>query len=286
MVYMFELIGLLPQWYQYTFIVILGLILGSFLDVVATRFHTGKSINGRSRCLSCGHTLSWFELFPVLSYLILLGRCKQCRSYISVRLLLVELVTAAVFLLIYMQVPLGWLLPLSLLLASVLLVVTIYDINHMVIPNQLVVVTSVLAFVHFMFSYGLVWNREAFVSHAGAALGAFLFYGGLWFVSKGRWIGFGDAKLAIPLGFILGIPAVFSFVVFSFWIGAIVSLCILGFPLLVHTIRSYCSSGLVVNYSRYFTMKSEVPFAPFMILAFLLVYLYHVDVIQLTALFI
>jgi len=49
--------------------------------------------------------------------------------------------------------------------------------------------------------------------------GAFLLYGGLWFVSKGRWIGFGDAKLAIPLGFILGAPAVFTFVVFSFWIG-------------------------------------------------------------------
>ena len=144
----------------------------------------------------------------------------------------------------------------------------------------------VLLFIDQRMPDSLMKELCALISLLIAAIGAFAFYGGLWFVFKGRWIGFGDAKLAIPLGFILGAPAVYSFVVFSFWIGAAVSLSIMGIPAVLRIIKACCSSRPVVNYSKYFTMKSEVPFAPFMIAAFLLVYVYHTDVITLIASFI
>jgi len=283
---MFTFLELLPVWYQYTLVGLLGLIIGSFLNVVIYRYHTGKSLNGHSHCLSCGNTLRWYELFPLVSYLFLRGKCRVCGCAIPVRYFLVEFTTAGLFLLMFMQFSFGLPLLLSMLLVSVLMVVAVYDIYHMVIPDELVVTMSVLAVVYYVLEYGFTWNTTAFLSHAGAALGAFLFYGGLWLVSKGRWIGFGDAKLAIPLGFILGAPAVYSFIVFSFWIGAIVSLLILGFTALVRIIKAHYAFGMVVNYSKYFTMKSEVPFAPFMIAAFLLVYMYHVSAIALIASFI
>ena len=121
----------------------------------------------------------------------------------------------------------------------------------------------------------------------------------LWFISKGRWIGFGDAKLAIPLAFMLGVPEVYSFVVLSFWIGAILSLALLLALYIRHQVKkaslynklsrakmgNYTKPAIAL-YSKSFTMKSEIPFAPFMVVAFLVVYLYEVNVLSLIATFI
>lgn len=283
---MLQVFELLPMWYQYSVLFLFGLIIGSFLNVVIYRYHTGKSLNGHSHCLSCGHTLRWFELFPLVSYLCLFGRCHSCGSRIPARYFVVELTTAILFVLLFTQLSIGLVLLFSLVLISVLMIVAVYDYYHMIIPDTLVISMGVLSIVYYLLMYGMKWDTSVFLSHFGAAVGAFLFYGGLWFVSKGRWIGFGDAKLAIPLGFILGTPAVFSFVVLSFWVGAFISVGLIVLPALFHIVRSHCSSQPVVNYSKYFTMKSEVPFAPFMIVAFLLVYMYQFDVLELMATFI
>lgn len=283
---MIALLEMLPVWYQYSLVALLGLIIGSFLNVVIYRYHTGRSLSGHSHCLSCGHKLRWYELFPLVSYVCLFGRCRSCGCTIPVRYFLVEISTASLFVTLFMYMSLSTLFLFSVVLVSVLMIVAVYDIYHMVIPNELVVVTSVLAGVYVFLQHGLSWDIALVVSHAGAAFGAFLFYGGLWFVSKGRWIGYGDAKLAIPLGFILGAPAVFTFIVFSFWIGAVVSVGIIVVPAAFQMLKAYCAPYPVVNYSKYFTMKSEVPFAPFMIVAFLLVYIYHLDVLDLMASFI
>jgi len=282
---MITLLEMLPVWYQYSLVLLLGLVIGSFLNVVIYRYHTGKSLSGHSHCLSCGHTLRWYELFPLVSYVCLLGRCRSCGCTIPLRYFLVEISTAALFLLLYMSLSLSLLFLFSMVLVSILMIVAVYDIYHMVIPDELVVATSVLAGGYMFLQYGLVWDMAVVISHAGAALGAFLFYGGLWFVSKGKWIGFGDAKLAIPLGFILGAPAVFTFIVFSFWIGAIVSIAIIVIPAVYQVVAAYCASYSVVQYAKYFTMKSQVPFAPFMIAAFLVVYIYRLDVLDLMTTF-
>lgn len=96
-------------------------------------------------------------------------------------------------------------------------------------------------------------------------------------MSKGKWIGFGDVKLALPFGLIVGLEGVFSMVVFSFWIGALVSVTLLGLERLSKRGKvrlHFLSSPL--------TIKSEVPFAPFFISGFLLVQLLHADIFTIT----
>tara|TARA_B100000745_G_C20081791_1_gene369565 strand:- start:221 stop:721 length:501 start_codon:yes stop_codon:yes gene_type:complete len=163
----------------------------------------------------------------------------------------------------------------------------------MIIPNELVVVVAAVSIVYFVLTEYVNFSFETLLWHMLAALGAFGFYGGLWLISHGRWIGLGDAKLALPLGFLLGPLDAFSFVILSFWVGAIVSLGILALPrvrtfytnvyLALSSVWVTCPQGSIVKYRRYFTMKSEVPFAPFMVIAFLLVLLYNIEVLALMA---
>jgi leader peptidase (prepilin peptidase)/N-methyltransferase len=266
----------LPPWYVATVVGLFGLIIGSFLDVVVSRFHTGKSINGRSRCMSCGHTLSWYELFPFFSYVILKGRCKECGGYIPFRLLVMELCTCALFVIAFLSTPSLWFFLFSLALISLLIVVASYDIQHMVIPNEFVFGALGLSLIHLGLVSSWFLNLEVLVPYILSAIGASVFYAGLWVVSKGTWIGLGDAKLAFPLGLMLHYIDAFSFVVLSFWIGAFVSIVVL----LVQR-ALYSGKHRLPILSVPLTMKSEVPFAPFMIAAFILVYLGHINVLSI-----
>ena len=276
---------LFPLWYQYSVVFLFGLIIGSFLNVVIYRFHTGRSLSGASHCLSCGTPLRWFELFPLLSYVWIRGRCRSCGCAVPPRYFLVELATALVTLVLYIQLSLSAAAGIFWVLSLVLLVIFVYDIDHMVIPDELVLIASGLSGLYFIVSNYNDFTLALFVSHAFAALAAFGFYAGLWVVSKGRWIGFGDAKLAVPLSFLLGASATFSFVVLSFWIGAVISIVIVAYPYVRRWLRHLCGAfatcpqEYIVKSHRYFTMKSEVPFAPFMILAFFTVFLFHVNIL-------
>ncbi|MFT5849694.1 MAG: leader peptidase (prepilin peptidase)/N-methyltransferase [Patiriisocius sp.] len=283
---MLGILSLVPTWYQYFWVLMFGLIIGSFLNVVIYRYHTGRSLSGHSHCLSCGEKLHWYELFPLVSYMCLFGRCRTCGCKIPARYFLVELTTSLLFLLMWTQFGSSLLLLVSLALVVVLMVITVYDMYHMVIPNQLVLMTSVIATVYYFIQYFDTWSLLSLSVHFLGALSGFLFYGGLWLVSKGKWIGLGDAKLALPLGFILGVPAVFTFIVFSFWIGAVISVGILALPYVKHLIRRTYTKQLIVNSPRYFTIKSEVPFAPFIVAAFLVVYVFNLDVIALMSWFV
>lgn len=273
---MWELFIELPAWYQYSMVFVLGCILGSFLDVFTLRFHTGRSINGRSHCLSCGQTLSWYELIPVISYLTQKGRCRVCGAYIPMRLLFMELTLGALFLFTFVYSTSFIDLFLSLLLVLFLVVVAVYDGRHLIIPNGLTIAITALALVIVLVDLKSVSQVLTYWPAVASAFACFGFYAGLWLVSKGKWIGFGDAKLAIPLGFLLGPMGSFSFIVFSFWIGALVSLFLLGLQKL--SMRGQKRLSFI---SLPLTMKSEVPFAPFMIAAFLLVYLTGADVLRL-----
>lgn len=259
-------------------IFILGLIIGSFLDVFVTRFHTGKSINGRSHCTSCGHTLSWYELFPLVSYLVLRGRCLNCGGHIPLRLLVMEIATGLLFVYVYASVTTPLELFLGLVLVSLLMATAAYDMHHMVIPHEFVfalLVFSVLQLTVLMYPH---FTLQQLVPHVVSASGAALFYSALWLISKGRWIGLGDAKLAFPLGLLFLPLESFSFVVLSFWVGAAISVLVLCLQRLW-----YSGQHRLPILGGPLTMKSEVPFAPFMIAAFLLVYFSHVQVLAFMA---
>ncbi len=273
---MIDLIEIMPAYQIGIFVFIFGVLLGSFLNVFLYRFHTGRTVMGSSHCLSCGTTLSPFELVPIFSYLALRGRCFTCRSYIPSRYFLVELVTGLLFLAVFLsgQGLVGMFYGFFMVL--VLLSVAVYDLYHMVIPDEFVLTSFVASslWLYYQSYVGLSLNEVLYTLFATFLAGAFFFF--LWKVSRGTWIGFGDVKLVVPLALGVGYSEVFSLVVLSFWTGAIIGL----FFVLVNRLKQRGQLHLRLI-ERKITMKSAIPFAPFLVLAFLLVYLFKIDVIAM-----
>ena len=254
---------------------IFGTIIGSFLNVVILRLHTGRSLNGRSHCMTCGEQLGARELIPVMSYLMLMGKCKKCGARFSVRYALVEVLTGSAFILAYSASgdPVSFLAQLSTL--CLLVVVLVYDLDHLIIPDEVVVLLCIPAFVL------MVWTGSGFIFspfNLLAPVAASGFFYILWKVSGGRWIGLGDAKLAAPLALMVGLSNTFSFVVCAFWVGALISISVLAFQKM-RQMRGQHSLHIL---RMPLTMKSEIPFAPFLIASFVLVYFFHFSAFHLT----
>jgi len=263
-------------WYFVVFI--FGAIIGSFLNVVLYRLHTGKSLNGRSHCMSCGKTLTWKELFPIFSYIFQRGRCKGCSAHIPSRYLVVELLTAFSFVLIwYLFVPSIISVIFYFTLLSLLILIVVYDMRHMIIPDELTIFVGILALLFLVYEFVETGDISLTLMRIGAGMAAAVFFWGLWFVSKGKWIGLGDAKLALPLGIFVGIGGVFSMVVLSFWVGAIISVGLLLIGKILQRGKTHLRFSSAPR-----TIKSEVPFAPFLALGFLLVQLFHADIFEIT----
>lgn len=256
----------------------LGLIIGSFLNVVICRYNTGASLNGRSHCLSCGTRLTWSELVPVLSYVMQGGRCRHCHARFSMRYMFVELVTAILFAGVWIitGTPSAFILPAMLM--AILVVITVYDMRHMIIPDRLVILLTAISVGHVahLFLVG-TYDARALSIALLSALGAGAFFASLWAISRGRWIGLGDAKLAVPLALVVSFPGVVSMIILSFWVGAGISVA-----LLLAATLSTRGKHLLRFFSLQLTMKQEIPFAPFLIAGFLLVYFFEANVFQMT----
>ena len=276
-----------------------GLIVGSFLNVVILRFGE-RSVGGRSSCPHCGTRLRALDMVPVLSWIFLRGRCRYCGAHISIQYPLVEAVTAAFFAAIgASSLPLISML-LALPIAALLICIFVYDLKHKLIPDIWVWAFAALALASGIFNFQFsIFNL---LSGPVAAL-PILF---LWYLSRpftghaGQWMGFGDVKLALGLGWLLGFPLGFISVFLAFIIGAVVSVCIL-LPLPTY-IRWWQTAGALAhaatltflrpvggrgtredvdgaklptpvpmsdhaNFDARYTMKSEVPFGPFLIAA-------------------
>jgi leader peptidase (prepilin peptidase)/N-methyltransferase len=233
----------------YFFLFLLGAVIGSFLNVLALRFNSGLTLLGRSQCSSCGKKLGALELVPVLSFFLLKGRCRSCKARVSWQYPLVEIWTGLVFATIFnFQFSI---LQNILLLAvfSLYIAITVYDVRHQIIPDGLVYLSVLLAALFRFISGG-----EALDYWAGPMLA--LFFAAVWLVSQGRAMGFGDSKLALSIGFLLGAGAGFSAVVLAFWIGAAFGIFLILFS------RFYP----LLSRQKGFTIKSAIPFAPFLVL--------------------
>lgn len=246
---------------SYFFFFILGAIVGSFLNVVIYRYHTGRTVvGGRSECMSCAKTLHWFELVPIFSFLLQGGRCRGCFSRISWQYPLVEILTGALFALLAWRFGLSPLLLLYFFIASLLVIIAVYDLRHKIIPTApvwLFVAASLLA---------QLITAPLLLTAVLTGIGLAAFFAALWFFSRGRWMGFGDTKLALGMGILLGFPAGVSAIVVSFWLGA-------GVGLMLVFISGLSRRGKSV------TIKSEIPFAPFMIIGLLLTWLFGLNVL-------
>lgn len=258
---------------------LLGTIVGSFLNVLILRLGTGRSTSGRSKCFSCGKTLGVSDLVPVFSYLFLLGRCRYCKSKISLQYLLVEFLSGLVFLLIYLKLePVDWSEPFrilsfvtALLVSSVLIVITVYDFKHKIIPDKFVFIfigLGVLVATYRLFGSVHFDTRLVFDFLAGFIF--FAFFHLLWRVSRGRWIGYGDAKLSLGIGLVFGFVPGLSAIIFGFWAGATTGLLLIAFS------KALPVLGLE-RYGLTFRMNTEIPFAPFLIFGMALVFFFNLN---------
>ncbi len=258
------------------FFFILGTLIGSFLNVVILRHNTGRSINGRSRCQSCGRILNSIDLIPIFSFLTQNGVCRVCKSKISVQYPIVEFITGALFLLIFLSRASILEAVLDIIITSLLIVITVYDFKHGIIPNTFVYAFIGISFFTLFFNFNTLsyTNPSLLTLLAGPILALPIWF--LWQVSGGKWIGLGDAKLFLGVGWFVGLFAGITVFVLSFWIGASVSLLLIFLGWLTRIKKL----NLAV---KNLTIKDEVPFAPFIILSFFVVYFFEFNLISLIA---
>lgn len=264
----------------YLFVFVFGTIIGSFLNVVILRMNTGLTLQGRSQCFSCGNTLSWYELLPVVSYFFLRGRCRSCRSKISWQYPFVEVLAGLVYLALFIHLfnmfGLSMIFLVNLFLSyigwAILIVILVYDYRHQIIPDSSVLLFIAVSILYSLFKTGWEISSMVFISSVISAGILFSFFFFLWFVSDGRWVGFGDAKLSIGIGFYLGIAGGLSALAFAFWSGAIVAVAILCIQRFLVDKHGLSSGGKTL------TMKSAIPFAPFLILGMFVALMFQSDV--------
>lgn len=229
------------------FIVAFGLTIGSFLNVAILRIPEGKSIRGRSRCIACQKTLRWFELIPLVSYLVLRGTCRSCHTSISLQYPLVELATAAFFLFTWYRYGDDWKLVIgNWIFIAVLLVLFVQDLRFQILPDIITLPAIALALV-FSTSTLQHFNNALLAAVIGA-----LFFLLQWLVSRGRWVGGGDIRLGALMGAIVGWPNILLTLFVAYVVGALFG----GTLLLLRRVtrKSQMAFGTFLTASTVFTM--------------------------------
>lgn len=223
--------------------------MGSFYHVVATRLSLDESIiRPGSHCPKCNHFLSWYENIPILSYLILKGKCKNCHSKIPISYLIVEVITGLLFAVSYHVFGMSLELLVALVFISSLIIVIVSDIEYMIILDEVLVAASLLIIIIYLFGLGL----EATAYHIYGAIGAFLVMYALKILGdkafKKESLGGGDIKLLFLFGLVLG---------FSMSICTIFLATFIAFPI-----------ALIILFSN---RENIIPFGPFLSMAAIII---------------
>jgi len=214
---------------------------GSFLNVCIDRLpHHESLLRPPSHCDGCGKRLRRRDMIPVVSYLVLRGRCRDCGIRLSPRVPLVEFTTGALFALLgYLYGP-GAAMGLGWFFAALLLVIFVIDLEHQIIPNVIVYPAIVLAFL----VPWLTGSHDMISALIGAGVGAGLLLPVALFFPAG--LGMGDVKLAALMGVLVGFPLIFMALLLGIVLGALVA------------------AGLLITKRR--GRKDPLPLAPFLIL--------------------
>lgn len=268
----------------YAVLFIFGLAVGSFLNVVIFRYNPEKSVfdfrswKGRSRCPHCQKKLNWYELIPVVSFIVQKGKCRKCNKKISWQYPLVEILSGAVFggvplflsnfyglgrvpvdISLFYALAAVW-----ILVFVVWLLIIFIDRLHYIIPNELNVVLLALGFfvvtlknaitpsvlpfhTSFLKQFLLIFSpsQGIWFNHILGALAAGLFFTFLITISRGKAMGWGDAKLAFTSGFVVGWPEIALSLILAFVLGG-----------------AWGGSLLVLNKKK---LSDKLPFAPFLV---------------------
>lgn len=220
---------------------IIGLCIGSFLNVLVLRIDNLSTVwKGRSFCPHCKHTLSWRDLVPLFSFATLLGKCRYCKKTISWQYPAVELGVGIMFLLLFLKFGIGLALIYYLAIFSVMAVVFIYDLKTQMVPEVFVWIALGLSFLG-----GWYFGNFSFWEMILGGLIAGGLFALLVLVSKETWMGAGDIKIGLIMGFLLGYPVTIVGLFSSFVLGSIV--------------------GLIYMKVANKTIRDSLPFAPFII---------------------
>jgi len=223
-----------------------GLVLGSFDNVAIFRIPEGKSLWApRSFCPNCGYTIAWYDNIPVVSYLVLRGRCRNCSKSISWRYPLVELVSGLLFLAVFAKVGFQWtaeLLP-YLFMVTVLIIVSAIDLQQQIIPNKVMYPSIVVALVA-MGIVSLVRGDYHIITDSLVGFAVIAVPWALLSLVFPRGFGMGDAKLAAFTGTILGWRSELIGFFIGIFLGAV--------------------AGVILMAGGKKGRKSRIPFGPFL----------------------
>jgi len=226
-------------------------------------------INGRSICESCDHKLGVLDLIPIFSWIFLRGKCRYCRGKIGVTALLLEIGTAAAFIISFLYWSLGWsalaiaLFVIWLLIVVIMTALLVYDARWHLLPNRLILPLIILAVIFATVS-NLVVRHVNVVEFATSVFYGMMpitgLYGALWSVSRGKWVGLGDVKLGIAVGLLVG------------WQGALIVL-----------VMANCFGTLAMIpmlLRRKVKMNSQIAFGPFLIIATFIVVIFGEIIVE------
>lgn len=231
---------------------IIGSVFGSFYFVVGTRLPKNESIVApRSHCDECGHTLEWYELIPVLSYIIQLGKCRKCRKKIPFTYCLIEIITGFLFALAYYLYGFSYEFFAILIIFSLLILIFITDFKYMIILDSPLVISSILILGMKWYYFGF----KVFLLSLASGILIFLLMFGIKklgdIVFKRESLGGGDIKLSFVIGIILG---------FKLGLTTLILSSFLAFPY----------AFAVVNLGK----EKELPFGPFLVSALTVVFMF------------
>jgi len=253
-------------------IFVIGIFVGSFLNVVVDRLPRKETIaKGKSHCEFCKKELAWYDLIPLLSFLLLKGKCRYCHKKLSLYYPIIELSTGVLFVLAYVyinsqfsilnfQLINQFLIPnLSifnlqslislvyyLFIVSSFIVVFFSDLKYGIIPDKIVFPAIVVTFF-----YLLIINPQSLIINLFSALGAWAFFLILFLITRGKGMGFGDVKLAFLLGLILGFPKIILALYLAFLTGAFLGI-------------------ILILCKKKKSIKETIPFGPFLIIGSLI----------------
>ena len=232
------------------FVIILGALWGSFANVCIIRMPQGKGVVvGRSFCVKCNKKIQWFDNIPIISYLLLKSKCRNCKTKISFQYFLVESISLINFLVLYLIFGISLTTLLLIILSVVFLIIFFIDLKHYIIPNSLTYSMMILGFIK-----SFVPNLDPiFPNFLNSLIGGLLGYGIIWSIiyfyrqfKKKEGMGLGDAKLFAVIGFWFGWISI-PFVIFLSSIIALLSVL----PDLLRSSKK---------------LSSQIPFGPFIIL--------------------
>lgn len=229
---------------------VLGIIFGSFYNVVGLRLSKEESIIfPPSHCTECNHKLSYLDMIPIFSYIFLKGKCRYCSKHISIKYPIFEFITGLLFVLSYIKFGFSINLLISLIFCSILIIITISDLESYIIPDSVLIVGSIMLFIIYLITY----KTFAFDHLADAIISFGFMYlvkllGNL--ILRKESMGDGDIKLMAVVGMVIGYKNV---------IYALLLASYLGLPYAIYVMVKK-------------NINHELPFGPFLSLASLMLY--------------